>query len=513
MWIGTAAQCRELDRVAIEENYCTSLGLMEIAGEIVVDAILHSGLDTDRCVVFCGTGNNGGDGFVIARLLQDRGFEVTAVLAGDEARMSPDCLTNFNLWEEAGGQTFPFEINRLEVIEAELSRADLAVDALLGTGQEGELRGEIRDACVLLANANCPVVSVDIPTGINADTGESLGTHVHAALTVSFEMAKLGFFQNDGVEATGDWLVESLGIPPKVYPEKPDAVVLDELAVGEMLGIRPLSSHKGANGHVLIVAGSFRMRGAAVLAAEGALRAGAGLVTVAGISEVMDAVAASVPEALLLPLEDTDGVLGPESVSDLLDQQDRYDCAVFGPGLTTHEKTRSFLQEVWKSWETPSVVDADALNALSLGLELPAGPCVLTPHPGEMARLLGMGSERVQADRFGAVMRAAAKYGHVVILKGAYTLTAAPGSAVVVNPTGNPGMASGGMGDVLAGVIGSLIGQGLDPMQASVCGTFLHGLAGDLAAQSGGEIGLIASDVCGTIPSARAKLEGCEPTE
>jgi NAD(P)H-hydrate epimerase len=249
------------------------------------------------------------------------------------------------------------------------------------------------------------------------------------------------------------------------------------------------------------------MRGAAALAARGALRAGAGLVTVASVVEVCDAVSALLPEVMLIPLEDDDGVLSPDSAEAILDLQDRASCAVFGPGMTTHEAVRALLTLVWKDWSLPCVVDADALNAVSLGLTLPDAPCVLTPHPGEMARLLGMSSEKVQSDRFRAAQLAVEKYGRTVLLKGAYSVVSEREGNLLVNTTGNPGMAAGGMGDVLAGVIGGLLAQGLPTLQAAAVGAFLHGAAGDLCADKLGPVGFTASDLAFRIPAARAKLE------
>jgi len=249
------------------------------------------------------------------------------------------------------------------------------------------------------------------------------------------------------------------------------------------------------------------MRGAAALVAQGALRAGAGLVTVASTMDVCDAVAATVPEAMTLPIEDDEGVLSEEAAERLLDLQDRMSCAVFGPGLTTHESVRALLAKVWKEWVLPSVIDADALNAVSLGLELPDAPCVLTPHPGEMARLLGMSSENIQADRFGAALAAAEKYSRPVLLKGAYSVACDTDGHLLVNVTGNPGMASGGMGVVLAGIVAGLLAQGHPPVQAAAVGAYLHGAAGDLCAETMGPVGFIAGDVARHLPAARAKLE------
>jgi NAD(P)H-hydrate epimerase len=223
--------------------------------------------------------------------------------------------------------------------------------------------------------------------------------------------------------------------------------------------------------------------------------------------DVCDAVAAQVPEVMTVPLEDDDGVLSPDAAEALLDLQDRMTSAVFGPGLTNHESVRTLLANVWAEWILPSVIDADALNAVSLGLALPEAPCVLTPHPGEMARLLGMSSEKIQADRFGAAQMAVEKYARTVLLKGAYSVASDTEGHLLVNVTGNPGMASGGMGDVLAGIVAGLLSQGLPPMQAAAVAAYLHGSAGDLCMEILGPVGFVASDLAAKLPAARAKLE------
>ena len=239
------------------------------------------------------------------------------------------------------------------------------------------------------------------------------------------------------------------------------------------------------------------------VAAPGPIRAGAGMGTVASTPAVNDAGAAHLPEAMLMPFD------GSADVDEVLGAMERYDSAVFGPGLTTSDTVLKFLADVWRGWTVPSVVDADALNALALGVDLPKADCVLTPHPGEMARLLSTTTDKVQSDRFGSVRTASAKFNSCVLLKGAYSLIADPGSEIAVNPTGNPGMAAAGMGDVLAGVIAGLIAQGHTPLEAAKIGTFLHGSAGDHCAESCGAIGFTALEVAGAIPAARAKLEGC----
>ena len=506
MLIGTAAQCREIDRYAIEGLGVPAAGLMEKAGEAVFEAVKEVHAE-GTVLVACGPGNNGGDGLVVARLLKLAGVAVEVYIAAMESKLTKPAKAMLTKAKAAGVEPIFYGERKWSGLAESAAEAEVIVDALLGTGQIGEPTGPVRETVIALHDSFAVVVAVDVPTGIVTDTGDAPGAYVDADVTVSFQLAKPCFFQGVGAEAVGDWSVVDVGIPGDAVREPTGMGALDEPDVLAALGDRQITTHKGEHGHVLIVAGSYQMRGAASLAAMGALRAGAGLVTVSAIVEVCDAVAAQVPEAMTVPLEDDDGVLSPESAETLLDLQDRMTCAVFGPGLTTHESVRALLARVWQEWTVPSVIDADALNAVSLGLALPAGPCVLTPHPGEMARLLGMSSEKVQSDRFGAIAEAIEKYKRTVLLKGAYSIAGEPESTLLVNTTGNPGMAAGGMGDVLAGIVAGLIAQGLPPLYAAAVGAHLHGSAGDLCEEQLGPVGFTASELVARIPSARAKLE------
>jgi NAD(P)H-hydrate epimerase len=507
MWIGTAAQCRELDRIAIEELGVAAADLMEAAGTAVFEAVKEV-YSEGAVLVACGPGNNGGDGLVVARLLKQAGIPVDVYVAGAENKLSEVSKGMLGKAKFAGVEPVFYGSKKWASLEEKAAEAAIIVDALLGTGQIGEPTGPVRETVITLHDSYATVVAVDVPTGIVTDTGDAPGAYVDADLTVSFEMAKPCFFQGIGAEAVGDWSVVEIGYPEAAHREPTGMATLDDPTVIATLGERSIASHKGENGHVLILAGSYGKRGAAILAAQGALHAGAGLVTVAAIVEVCDALAAIVPEAMMVPLEDEgNGVIGPDSAEVLLDLQDSMTCTIFGPGLTTHESVRALLQRVWSEWGLPSVIDADALNAISLGLALPNAPCILTPHPGEMARLLGMSSEKVQSDRFGAVALAVEKYKRTVLLKGAYSVAGDTEGHLLVNTTGNPGMASGGMGDVLSGVIAGLLAQGLPAMQAASVGAYLHGAAGDLCAEQLGPVGYVASDVATMLPAARAKLE------
>lgn len=480
--------------------------LMERAGLAVFEALREMLPEGGRVMFICGHGNNGGDGFVAARVALEHGYSADCLVTATEPELREECRQQM-LQARAQG-LYPVFCDdprwapRLEC----LGKYDLIVDAILGLGAEGPLHGPVHTAVMGIRRSGVPVLAVDVPTGIHSDTGRELGDSVWALRTVTFGLPKPYLFQGAGLEYAGYWKVEKIGFPPELLAEPTHARLIDPAWVASLVPERFRDSHKGSNGHVLIVAGSESMRGAAALAARAAIRAGAGLVTVAGIESVCQAVMQHVPEATLIPLPETNGVIHPEAVEIVLAHQSRFTSSLFGPGLTHRDEVISFLDRLWPRWEIASVVDADALNAVSLGLDLPAAPSVLTPHPGEMARLLQTNVEHVQDDRFVATMRAVTLFEQTVLLKGPYSIVGGLDHPMNVNGTGNPGMASAGMGDVLSGTIATLLGQELSPYDAASCGMYWHGLAGDLCACEIGAIGFSARDVAEKLPAARAKL-------
>ena len=388
-----------------------------------------------------------------------------------------------------------------------LHAQDLIVDALLGTGAEGLVRGHVGTAISAINRSGVPVVSVDIPSGIHADTGEELGESVWALRTVTFGMPKPYLFQGIGLEHAGYWTVSEIGYPQPLLHEPTSARLIEGPWVASLIPERLKASNKGDNGHVLIVAGSHRMRGAAVLAATAAYASGAGLVTVASVDGVIDAVAHHLPEALLMPLPSKDGAIAPEAADLILEHRSKFYSGVFGPGLGVSDDVSDLLGRIWKEWEAPCVLDADALTAISRGLEPPhKADCVLTPHPGEMSRLLHASVLEIQSDRLTTVKRATEKFGQCLLLKGPYSVVGEPDQPLLVNCTGNAGLASAGMGDVLSGVIGTLLAQDMPGYYAAACGMYWHGAAGDLCAEEIGPIGYRASDVAARLPRTRAKL-------
>jgi ADP-dependent NAD(P)H-hydrate dehydratase / NAD(P)H-hydrate epimerase len=507
MWIADASRIREIDRLATEEHGIPAQVLMERAGTAVFEAVRDLLHDRGRLTVFCGKGNNGGDGFVVARLAKVAGYEVDCIVAAEaECCLSPEACEQFKTLVEVGVRPVFYGDRAWDRKSECLCSRDLIVDALLGTGASGEIKGPVREAIQAINRSGVPVVAVDVPSGIKCDTGEELTESVWAVRTVTFGHAKPFLFQGIGLEHAGYWTVADIGYPRELLDEATEALLVDPEWVANLLPERLRASHKGENGSVLIVAGSRRMRGAAVLAAKSALRAGAGMITVAGIDSVCEAIASQIPEALLMPLPEDDGVISPDAAKVIFEKKRSYQAGLFGPGMTHEEPVKEFLSRIWQDWELPALIDADALNAVSQGVELPKGDCVLTPHPGEMSRLLRCSIAEVQSDRFATVREAVGQFGKTILLKGPYSIVGEDGQPLHVNCTGNPGMASGGMGDVLSGVIATLLGQDLPGYYAASCGMFWHGLAGDLCATEIGPIGYGASDVADALPKARAKI-------
>jgi len=509
VWIANQRQSQEIDRRATAEFGIPSAELMESAGEAIYKVALQYEKFAGRICTVCGRGNNGGDGLVVARLASAQ-YEVICLVAATESSLNENVTFQLELARTAGVKPIFSDDPQFDEVLAEIKThhltVDIIIDAILGTGAQGEISGARAKAIQAINSSGAVIVAVDVPSGIETDTGRSLGTHVDATRTVTFGLPKPCFFQNEGLKSCGKWTIADIGFPPKLLLNPTDAFLYDLVDAATLFPCRTKSSHKGSNGHLVIVAGSNLMPGAAVLATQAALRSGIGLVTIASVDSVCRAVSHHCPEALLMPLPEHEGVIAPLASRVLSDSQSKFSAAVFGPGLTQTDMVQEFLAQLWPEWNSPSVIDADALNIVSRGIPLPNARCVLTPHPGEMARLLGSTTADIQATRFESARIANEKFDQTVLLKGAYTLVASNGEPIIVNPTGNPGMATGGMGDVLSGIIGTLLAQGLKPNDAASLGVYWHGVSGDLCASEIGEIGYTASDVASYLPRARAKI-------
>jgi len=481
----TAAQVRELDRTAIEDAGIPGYTLMSRAGEVVWSCLRAECPAARTLVVVCGTGNNGGDGYVVARLALEAEYQVRVVQLGDAESIKGDALAARRAYLAAGGACDPFD-------DQVLADAEVIVDALLGTGLERPLERQWLAVVKAINAVGVPVIAVDIPSGLHADTGAVLGAAVRATTTVTFIGRKQGLLTGAAADFTGTIHFDDLRVPASVHERiTADARLLISAPLGELAFPRARNAHKGDHGHVLVVGGDHGMLGAVRLAGEAALRAGAGLVSLATRPEHAALLSAACPELM------SHGAGTAQALRALLP---RATVVAVGPGLGQSRWARELLAVLLET-RLPLVVDADALNLLSCE-PVQRDNWVLTPHPGEAARLLKRTTSAIQADRYTAVRAIAGNFGGVAVLKGAGSLVASTGSPVAVCTAGNPGMGSGGMGDVLSGVIASLMAQGLDHSQAAAAGVCVHARAADRAAVNG-ERGMIARDV---ITELRAEM-------
>lgn len=518
MKVLTAAQMAALDRQAIEVLGIPGPVLMENAAIGAVDALGSHFPAAQEVTLVAGPGNNGGDGLAMARHLNGRGYCCRTFLALRAGPPAGDAALQLEILERAGIRVERLgPDDSLAPLAAACQQADVVVDALFGTGLRRPLSGHYAAIIELLGASGVPVLAVDVPSGLDATRAEPIGPHLQAELTVTFALPKRAHVLAPACDAMGVLAVVDLGLPAGLLESAEAGLELleaDELAA--LLAPRPGDAHKGACGHVLLVAGAAGTSGAAVLAARGAVRGGAGLVSVATPESVRDAVDRGSLESMTLGLatevEAQSGELGlgEQAVRTLLAAAAGKAAAGIGPGLGQQSSTAASIRRLAAGLTLPLVLDADALNAHAGQLEalaLRRAPTVLTPHAGEMARLLGMeNAAAVQDDRLAAVQRAAARSRAVVVLKGRHSLIAAPDAPVAVCPTGNAGMATGGSGDVLTGLLTALLGQGLAARDAACLAVYVHGLAGDLAAEACGVRALIASDLLAQLGPAFGRL-------
>ena len=510
MLVVTAAQMRALDQWTI------ALGtpgptLMERAGKGAT-AVLRRRWKRGRTVIVCGRGNNGGDGFVIARHLKRAGVPVDVWLAGAPDAVRGDAAQALKAWRKAGGRIRSCGPgDDLGDLRAHLAKASLVVDALLGTGLNAPVEGAHAALIDLMNAAGAPILAVDIASGLSSDTGRPLGAAVRATVTATFGHPKVGQVLHPGIEHTGELEVVDIGLTlDGLATVGPTAHVLDPRTVGALIPRRPRDAHKGTFGHLLIVAGSRGKTGAALLATEGGGRAGAGLLTLASAALLQPVLEGHVREAMTAALPDgRDGTAALGDGVALMRLLEGRAAVVCGPGLGVNPDTRTLVATIVRTCRSPLVLDADALNGIAATglLRERLGPTVLTPHPGEMGRLLEITTAEVQADRLRVARQLATRDQVVVVLKGACSIVVAPDGRAAIVPTGNPGMATGGTGDVLAGIVGGLLAQGLDPFDAACVGAYAHGLAGDRVALRQGEAGLLARDLLDELPPTLATLQ------
>ena len=496
-----------LDRRTITEAGISGAVLMENAGRCCVEQI-RSGFGDGtgrRAVIIAGKGNNGGDGYVIARLLTEQGWEVDVFVLADRQQITGDAALNL---ERLNPEKICFATDKLpETFNDVLDGANVIIDAMLGTGLNSEISGLINDAVKAVNISGRPVVAVDIPSGLHATTGRIMGDAVRADLTVTFACAKLGHILLPGAEYVGRLVVADIGIPQELIKDTPGYEYLNAAAIQPLLHRRRRQAHKGHFGHCLIIAGSTGKTGAAALAANSAVRTGSGLVTLGVPAMLNQILEIKTTEAMTVPLPDAGyGYHGEIAFPEIERIMQNKDALAIGPGVGTNPPTKELVLKLMEKATMPLVIDADGLNIIAEDIHvlkrMKSKKVVLTPHPGEMARLMGTTVSELEATRIPAAQEFARQYGVYLILKGARTVIAAPSGEIAVNGSGNPGMASGGMGDVLTGIVISLLGQNYNPWDACRIAVFLHGFSADLVAAEKGEIGMNATDVQEKLPYA-----------
>ncbi|MBZ0156657.1 MAG: NAD(P)H-hydrate dehydratase [Alphaproteobacteria bacterium] len=514
MKVATAQEMREIDRITIEEYGIPGPVLMERAG-LAVARKVREFFPRKKAVVLCGGGNNGGDGLVAARDLFNGGNAVQVFLLAKKGALSPDCAAQYRIAKKMG-----VPVTFCRTVEAEEFRDAVVIDALFGTGLGRPVQGELARLFSRVNATDVPVISVDIPSGISSDTGEVMGEAIAADYTVTFGLPKRGHLLYPGAGYAGALFVEDIGFPSSLVAADTIPVErVDRDSVAGMIAPRRRNSYKGDYGHVLVIAGSRGKTGAALMTARACLRSGTGLVTLGVPETLLDVFQGGVTEEMCIPLpDDGTGMLGTGSAEEILEfSAQKTDVIAVGPGIGVSGGTLRVMEELVKRSTVPLVIDADGINALGRAagdekgirdlLGSAKSPVVLTPHPGEMARLLpgsGYGSGEVERERIDIALSFAKETGTYLVLKGVPTVTASPEGNAFLNTSGNPGMATGGSGDVLTGVIASLLGQEMSPLHAAVLGVYLHGLAGDCAAAQKGEHSLIASDIIHSLPDAFA---------
>ncbi|MEA2601320.1 MAG: ADP-dependent NAD(P)H-hydrate dehydratase / NAD(P)H-hydrate epimerase [Acidobacteriota bacterium] len=520
MRILTAEAMREVDRAAIEELGIPSLVLMENAAIGVVEALCQAYGEADSVAIFCGPGNNGGDGLAAARHLAIRGFEVRIFLVAGGRPVTGDAGVQLGICRRA--ELPILEIDSREVLPSALeatAECDVVVDALFGTGLARPLEGLFAETVQAINELGLPVVAVDLPSGLSASLTRPIGVCIDADLTVTFAAPKVAHVFPPASDCVGEMVVTDLGIPPRLVEDLEEEGGDLHLLMGEelagLLPEREPDSHKGDYGHALILAGSPGKAGAAILAARAAVRAGAGLVTVAVPESILQTVDLGSIESMTLGLPAAvlpgqSGQIAERAAEIVLDAAEGKAVLALGPGLGQDPATVAAIRRIALECPLPLVLDADGLNAFAGKAGDLCGrraETILTPHPGELGRLLGCSTAQIQEDRVAAARGAAEETGAIVVLKGHLTLVAS-GTAVFVNPTGNPGMATGGSGDVLTGLLAGLLAQGLDALDATLLAVYLHGLAGDLAAGRLRAGNLAADDLIRILPGAFRMLMG-----
>jgi NAD(P)H-hydrate epimerase len=514
MKLVTSASMREIDHITIHDRGIPGPQLMENAGRGIAEGILSDVIENPesaKVAVFCGKGNNGGDGFVVARYLKEAGANVSIFFLGPADGLSDNARLNLDRIDRTA-----ISLNEIKSIDdlPDTLECDFIVDAVFGTGFSGAPRGLAAEMIEYIDLQDAEIIAVDLPSGLDADTGQAEGAVTEADHTYTLALPKYGLYVTPGRELSGTVTTVPIGVPDNVIESVglKDELITPETVI-DLLPYRKPDAHKGNFGRLFVLAGSVGMTGAAAMTAEAANRTGCGLIKLGCPRMAQPVLATKLTEVMTCPLPDVakKGVLALRSLGEIRSFVDQHDAVVVGPGMGTHHETKELVRRLLSNLNKPTIVDADGLNNLAgatdIIKECPS-PLVLTPHPGEFARLTGEEAPPDYRDKADMVRKAAAEFNAVIVFKGSPTLVADPDGLCYFNQTGNSGMATGGSGDVLSGMIGSFLAQGMRPIDASICAVFIHGLAGDLAAEELTERALVAGDIIRYLPVAFDLLDG-----
>lgn len=516
MKVVTRDQMKQLDKMAIEEFGIPGIVLMENAALAVFEEVMKSleKKENKEVVIVCGRGNNGGDGFAVARHLANKDISVKVCIMGNPSLIDGDAKINYEIIHKMKIEIHPLAgVNNLKKFSDIVRECGVIVDAIFGTGLNSEVDSFIKEIIYIMNASEKEVISIDIPSGISAEDGTVCGAAVCAHKTVVLQLPKVGNMNYPGNEYNGQIILKDIGIPRAAMEHMNLTInLITKDMIKDILPLRKKNTYKGDYGKVYLVAGSTGMTGAAMLACEAALRSGAGLLKIPVPQSLNTIMEVRLTEAITLPLPDFNkGVLGIGDIQKVINTMKEADVIGIGPGSGQSREIEEFLRNIFEHFTKPIVLDADALNALAKRkelLELIKSPVVITPHIGEMARLTGLDMEYIRNNRMKTALEYAKKWKMTVLLKGARTIVVGPNGEAYINETGNPGMATAGSGDVLTGIITGFIAQGIEPTKAAIAAAYVHGCAGDKAAEKFGEYGLIAGDMVKELPFVIKELVG-----
>lgn len=486
-------QMKEIDKKTIDSGV-SGLKLMETAGTKVFEAIQKEIEDQSQSVlIVCGAGNNGGDGYVVARKLLLQFISVKVYSTVNPDKLKGDAQKNYQRYKEMGVNVLQYNHDNIEEFKKDVRQSHIIVDAILGTGLRGPVNDNIKSLINIINHSTKKIFSVDIPSGINAENGQSYGEAIQAYKTITFQLPKLGCVLYPGAKHTGELIVEDIGIPQEIIDKEHSSIYsIEEKLIKSIIKPRQKDIHKGNCGKLLIIAGSKGMAGAAVLTAKSAVRSGVGIVKVMVSEDINDILQISVPEAMSIPIKDL------ENIEDITENLIDYNTIAIGPGLGTHKNIIKIIQNMIEKTDQPIVIDADGLNAIGHNAHKvfkKNNNIIITPHPGEMSRLTGLDIKYINENRIEVTRKFSKEWGIIVILKGARTIIGLPDGMVFVNTFGNSGMATGGSGDALTGIIASFCAQGIQAKNAAIAGVYIHGKSGNIMSKQYGEYGLCASDL------------------